>query len=562
MNKFFFYTFLTISVFLSPEYSAQYQPKNINKQELEKARQWVDKTYNSLSQDEKLGQLFITALYTNKDQNHINFVRQLVNKEKIGGIILMQDNAAQEIELVNEFQESSRVPLLIGMDAEWGLYQRIAAAHKFPWAITLGAIQDEKLVYEMASKIASDAKRMGVNWDFAPVVDVNTNPSNPIIGNRSFGSDVQNVIRKGLAYSNGLQDNGVLAAIKHFPGHGDTDKDSHMDLPVVKHNIDRLNNTELAPFKALMDKNVGGVMVAHLYVPALETKSGIPASVSYSIITDLLKKKFGYKGLIITDALNMGAVASRYKAGELDKKAFAAGNDIMLFSQGVSEGKKLIQQAIDSGEIPQSRIEESVKKILLTKYYLGLPNFKKISTNNINSDLNNESHAQLSEKLYANALTLLKNDQQLLPLQKNETVYYVPLEEAPYKTFASELGNNINLIVKKANEISSIPSGSKVIVGFHKDNSTAYKPYKISAASKAVLSKLSGNTKVILDVFGSPYALMDIDIQNIPAVLVSYENNEYSQKAAAKAFTGQTKINGRLPVLINNQLKYGDGQDL
>ncbi|AMR41789.1 glycoside hydrolase family 3 protein [Elizabethkingia anophelis] len=562
MNKFFFYTFLTISVFLSPEYSAQYQPKNINKQELEKARQWVDKTYNSLSQDEKLGQLFITALYTNKDQNHINFVRQLVNKEKIGGIILMQDNAAQEIELVNEFQESSRVPLLIGMDAEWGLYQRIAAAHKFPWAITLGAIQDDKLVYEMASKIASDAKRMGVNWDFAPVVDVNTNPSNPIIGNRSFGSDVQNVIRKGLAYSNGLQDNGVLAAIKHFPGHGDTDKDSHMDLPVVKHNIDRLNNTELAPFKALMDKNVGGVMVAHLYVPALETKSGIPASVSYSIITDLLKKKFGYKGLIITDALNMGAVASRYKAGELDKKAFAAGNDIMLFSQGVSEGKKLIQQAIDSGEIPQSRIEESVKKILLTKYYLGLPNFKKISTNNINSDLNNESHAQLSEKLYANALTLLKNDQQLLPLQKNETVYYVPLEEAPYKTFASELGNNINLIVKKANEISSIPSGAKVIVGFHKDNSTAYKPYKISAASKAVLSKLSGNTKVILDVFGSPYALMDIDIQNIPAVLVSYENNEYSQKAAAKALTGQTKINGRLPVLINNQLKYGDGQDL
>lgn len=562
MNKFFFYTFLTISVFLSPEYSAQYQPKNINKQELEKARQWVDKTYNSLSQDEKLGQLFITALYTNKDQNHINFVRQLVNKEKIGGIILMQDNAAQEIELVNEFQESSRVPLLIGMDAEWGLYQRIAAAHKFPWAITLGAIQDDKLVYEMASKIASDAKRMGVNWDFAPVVDVNTNPSNPIIGNRSFGSDVQNVIRKGLAYSNGLQDNGVLAAIKHFPGHGDTDKDSHMDLPVVKHNIDRLNNTELAPFKALMDKNVGGVMVAHLYVPALETKSGIPASVSYSIITDLLKKKFGYKGLIITDALNMGAVASRYKAGELDKKAFAAGNDIMLFSQGVSEGKKLIQQAIDSGEIPQSRIEESVKKILLTKYYLGLPNFKKISTNNINSDLNNESHAQLSEKLYANALTLLKNDQQLLPLQKNETVYYVPLEEAPYKTFASELGNNINLIVKKANEINSIPSGAKVIVGFHKDNSTAYKPYKISAASKAVLSKLSENTKVILDVFGSPYALMDIDIQNIPAVLVSYENNEYSQKAAAKAFTGQTKINGRLPVLINNQLKYGDGQDL
>ena len=562
MNKFFFYTFLSLSIFISPQYFAQYQPKNLSQKDLEKANKWVDQTYNSLTQDEKLGQLFITALYTNKDQNHINFVRQLVNREKIGGIILMQDNAAQEINLVNEFQGSSKVPLLIGMDAEWGLFQRIAAAHKFPWAITLGAIQDDKLVYEMASKIANDAKRMGVNWDFAPVVDVNTNPSNPIIGNRSFGSDVQNVIRKGLAYSNGLQDNGVLAAIKHFPGHGDTDKDSHLDLPVVKHNIDRLNSIELAPFKALMDKNVGGVMVAHLYVPALEPKAGVPASVSYAIITDLLKKQFGYKGLIITDALNMGAVASRYKAGELDKRAFAAGNDLMLFSQDAIEGKKLIQQAIDNGEIPQSRVEESVKKILLTKYFLGLTNYKKINPDNINYDLNNESHALLSEKLYANALTLLKNDKKLLPLQRNETVYYVPLEEAPYQTFANELGKNVNLIIKKAGEISSIPAGSKVIVGLHKDNSTAYKPYKISAGSKTVLSQLSKNTQVILDVFGSPYALMDMDIQNIPAVLVSYENNEYSQKAAAKAFTGQTKIHGRLPVVINKQLQYGDGQDL
>ncbi|ODM50976.1 glycoside hydrolase family 3 protein [Elizabethkingia meningoseptica] len=562
MNKFFFYTFLSLSVFISPQYCAQYQPKNLSQKDLEKANKWVDQIYNSLTQDEKLGQLFITALYTNKDQNHINFVRQLVNREKIGGIILMQDNAAQEINLVNEFQGSSKVPLLIGMDAEWGLFQRIAAAHKFPWAITLGAIQDDKLVYEMASKIADDAKRMGVNWDFAPVVDVNTNPSNPIIGNRSFGSDVQNVIRKGRAYSNGLQDNGVLAAIKHFPGHGDTDKDSHLDLPVVKHNTDRLNSIELAPFKALMDKNVGGVMVAHLYVPALEPKAGIPASVSYAIITDLLKKQFGYKGLIITDALNMGAVASRYKAGELDKRAFAAGNDLMLFSQDAIEGKKLIQQAIDNGEIPQSRVEESVKKILLTKYFLGLTNYKKINPDNINYDLNNENHALLSEKLYANALTLLKNDKKLLPLQRNETVYYVPLEEAPYQTFANELGKNVNLIVKKAGEISSIPAGSKVIVGLHKDNSTAYKPYKISAGSKAIINQLSKNTQVILDVFGSPYALMDMDIQNVPAVLVSYENNEYSQKAAAKAFTGQTKIQGRLPVVINKQLQYGDGQDL
>ncbi|NAW50959.1 glycoside hydrolase family 3 protein [Elizabethkingia argentiflava] len=562
MNKCFLYSFFLLFVLASPLYFSQYHPKNINKSTLEEAYRWVDKTYSSLSQDEKLGQLFIIDLYADKDQTHINSVRQLVLQEKIGGIILMQGNALNQIESINEFQNSSKIPLLIGIDAEWGLYQRIATAHKFPWAITLGAIQNEKLIYEMASQIAVDAKRMGINWNFAPVVDVNTNPMNPIIGNRSFGSDVQNTIRKGLAYSNGLQDHGVLSSIKHFPGHGDTDKDSHLDLPVVKHNIERLMNTELAPFTALINKNVGGVMVAHLYVPALEARSGVPASLSYPIVTDLLKKKLGYKGIIITDALNMGAITRRYSPGEADKKAFAAGNDIMLFSKGVSEGKKLIQQAIDQGEIPQSRVEESVKKILLTKYLLGLQHFKRVNPLNIDRDLNDEKHAQLSEKLYAHALTLLKNDQQLLPLQKGESVYYVPLEEAPYQTFEDELSQHTNLIIKKANEIGDIPPNAKVIIGFHKDNSTAYKPYKISEASKSILTELSHNHRVILNVFGSPYALMDIDIQNIPTVLVSYENNEYSQKATVKGLLGQSSILGRLPVSLNSQLKYGAGQDL
>jgi beta-glucosidase-like glycosyl hydrolase len=240
---------------------AQYQPKNISPAEIEKANQWVNETYKSLSQDEKLGQLFIVALYTNKDEAHINSVRNIVLNEKIGGLILMQDDAAKEITLVNEFQKKSKIKLMIGMDAEWGLFQRIAAAHKFPWAMTLGAIQDKSLITEMSAKIAEDAKRMGINWDFAPVVDVNTNPNNPIIGNRSFGSEVPNVISSALAYSNGLQDNNILAAIKHFPGHGDTDQDSHLDLPVISHSLKRLNEIEIAPFKALMDKGIGGSFI-------------------------------------------------------------------------------------------------------------------------------------------------------------------------------------------------------------------------------------------------------------------------------------------------------------
>ncbi|OCK52995.1 glycoside hydrolase [Chryseobacterium sp. CBo1] len=556
------FNFLLIIAFSASDLSAQYQPKDISRSDIKKANQWVDQTYNSLSQDEKLGQLFIVALYTNKDDNHINQVRNIVTNDKIGGLILMQDDAAREINLVNEFQQKSKVPLMIGMDAEWGLYQRINTAHKFPWAMTLGAIQDKDLIYQMAAKIAEDCKRMGINWDFAPVVDVNTNPNNPIIGNRSFGSEVSNVTQSALSYANGLQDNNILAAIKHFPGHGDTSTDSHLDLPVVSHSLERLNKIEIAPFKALMNKGIGGVMVAHLYVPSLESGKGIPASVSKKIITDLLKDKLGYKGLIITDALNMGAVANKYKPGELDALAFKAGNDIMLFSQGVAEGKKLIQKAIDKGEISQSRVEESVKKILLTKYFLGLNQYKPKNPDNVIYDINNESHTKLVQNLYANALTLLKDEKKLLPLNSNTTYYYVPLEEAPYQTFANQLNINSKIIIKKASEINSIPANSTVIVGFHKDNSTAYKPYKISSESKKILADLSKNQNVILNVFGSAYALKDIDISKVSTVLVSYENNDDSMTATADAINGKTKISGRLPVLVNEKLKPGMGIDL
>lgn len=553
------YSLVFISLFLSLKINAQYQPENLSKEDLKKAHHWVDKTYRKLSQDEKLGQLFIIALYTNKGENEINAVRNIVVSDKIGGLILMQDDAAKEINLVNEFQQKSKVPLMIGMDAEWGVYQRIAAAYKFPWAMTLGAIQDKSLIEKMAAKIAEDCHRMGINWDFAPVVDVNTNSNNPIIGNRSFGSEVNNVITSALSYSNGLQKNNILAAIKHFPGHGDTSTDSHLDLPVVSHNLERLEAVELAPFRALMDKGIGGVMVAHLYVPALESGKGIPASVSKNIITGLLKEKLGYKGLIITDALNMGAVANKYKPGELDALAFKAGNDIMLFSQGVAEGKKLIQKAIDNGEIPQLRVEESVKKILLTKYFLGLDQYSPKNPEHINADLTDDSHKVLVQNLYSNALTLLKDEKKLLPVSGKQ-IYYVPLEEAPYQAFANRLGSDV--IIKKAAEIRSIPANSTVIAGFHKDNSTAYKPYKISEASKKVLADLTRNQNVILTVFGSAYALKDIDLSKVSTVLAAYENNDDSMTAAADALNGKTKIWGRLPVLVNDQLKAGAGIEL
>ncbi len=557
--KFFKNIFTYLFILIFANLSAQYFPKNAPKNLEQKAEKYADSLYQQLSLDEKIGQLYIVALYNNRGEEEIQKIRNLVEKEKIGGLILMQDNAEKHIQLLNEFQGKSRVKMMIGIDGEWGLFQRFPAAHKFPWAMTLGAIQDNSLIYEMTSKIAEDCKKMGIYWDFAPVVDVNTNPANPIIGNRSFGSDINNVIAKGLAYAQGLQDNGVLASMKHFPGHGDTDTDSHLDLPVVSHNLERLNAVELAPFKALLDKKIGGVMVAHLYVPALEKQSGIPASVSYEVITNLLKNSYQYKGLIITDALNMNAVAKKFPAGELDLRAFKAGNDIMLFSQDVPNGKALIKAAIEKGEISENRLAESVKKILKTKYLLGLQNLKSINSENINEDLNNASHAELSEKLYSNAITLLKDEKNLLPLSCSETYYYLPLEEAPFQTFVENLnlGTTVKLISK--NEIAQIPENSTVIVGFHKDNSTAYKSYKISQESKDILAELSKKQNVILDVFGSPYALKDVDISTISTVLVSYENNDLSLKASAKAILGKTKISGKLPVIVNENLKAGSG---
>ena len=551
------FTYLFILIFAN--LSAQYFPKNAPKNLEQKAEKYADSLYQQLSLDEKIGQLYIVALYNNRGEEEIQKIRNLVEKEKIGGLILMQDNAEKHIQLLNEFQGKSRVKMMIGIDGEWGLFQRFPAAHKFPWAMTLGAIQDNSLIYEMTSKIAEDCKRMGIYWDFAPVVDVNTNPANPIIGNRSFGSDINNVIAKGLAYAQGLQDNGVLASMKHFPGHGDTDTDSHLDLPVVSHNLERLNTVELAPFKALLDKKIGGVMVAHLYVPALEKQSGIPASVSYEVITNLLKNSYQYNGLIITDALNMNAVAKKFPAGELDLRAFKAGNDIMLFSQDVPNGKALIKSALEKGEITENRLAESVKKILKTKYLLGLQNLKSINPENINEDLNNASHAELSEKLYSNAITLLKDEKNLLPLSCSKTYYYLPLEEAPFQNFTENLNLGTTVKVISKTEIAQIPENSTVIVGFHKDNSTAYKPYKISQESKDILAELSKKQNVILDVFGSPYALKDVDISKISTVLISYENNDLSMKASAKAVLGKTKISGKLPVIVNESLKAGSG---
>lgn len=522
---------------------------------------WVNEKYNAMTLDEKVGQLFVIAAYSNRDVAHENEIENLVKNEAIGGLIFMQDDAARQAELTNRYNKSVKIPLLIGMDAEWGLAMRIKDVERFPWAMTVGAITDNDLVRQMGNNIGGQAARLGVHFNFAPVSDINTNSQNPIIGNRSYGSDVENVSAKGIAYMNGMREMNVLASAKHFPGHGDTSQDSHKTTPVVPHDLQRLKSVELASFQKLIDAGVPAVMVAHLNVPALDA-SGLPASISKKIITDLLKNEMHFKGLVITDALNMAGVANAYPPGVVDLLAFEAGNDILLFSQDVKTAKQKIIEKINSGEITEERLEESVKKILMAKYLVGLNNPKPIETKNLMEDLNGVKYSQTIYSLYENAMTLVKNENNLIPFEKLADLKfaYVPLEEAEYGDFNESLNFHVptdEVKIKSKAEVSKLKDYDYVIIGVHKSNETAYKSFKISENSKQLIKAISDQNQTVLVLFGSPYGLIDLDISNTKAVLVMYQNLKDTQDIAAGALFGAAEIKGRLPVDVNSNLKFG-----
>lgn len=549
---------LTVLIFVFNFIQAQQSPFFIDSIQQKK---WVEDKYNAMTLEEKVGQLFVVAAYSNRDAAHESEIENLVKTEAIGGLIFMQDLAVKQAELTNRYNKAAKVPLLIGMDAEWGLAMRLKEVNRFPWAMAVGAVQDNNLVKQMGNNIGEQSARMGVNFNFAPVVDVNTNPKNPIIGNRSFGSDVENVSQKGIHYMLGMKEKGVLASAKHFPGHGDTSQDSHKVLPVVDHPLSRLQSVELAPFQKLIDAGVPAIMVAHLNVPALDN-SGIPSSLSKKIITDLLKSQMNFKGLIVTDALNMDGVAKQYSPGIVDLMAFEAGNDILLFSQDVKTAKQKIIEKINSGEITEARLAESVKKILEAKYFVGLNNSKPIDSKNLVADLNKVQYAETTYQLYENAATLVKNEGNTLPLQNLSEIKiaYVPLEEAEYNEFDKCLRFHVpvDLVkIKSVSEISKLKDYDHVIIGFHKSNETAYKSYKISENSKSILKAISAQNSTVLAVFASPYALMDLDLSQTKSVLVMYQNLKTTQDIAAGMIFGAAPIKGRLPVDVNEQWKFG-----
>jgi beta-glucosidase-like glycosyl hydrolase len=525
--------------------------------------QWVNEKYDSMTLEEKVGQLFIVAAYSNRDASHENDILKLIEQENIGGLIFMQDQAVHQIDLTNKYQTASKIPLLIGMDAEWGLAMRLKDVERFPWNMTLGALRNDELVYEVGKQIGVQANRMGVQFNFSPSVDVNVNPNNPIIGNRSFGSNPDRVAAKGIAYMNGMKAQNVLSSAKHFPGHGNTDQDSHKTLPLVPDNKADLEKYHVAPFKKMIDAGVQSIMVAHLNIPALEPDPKIPSTLSKKIITDYLKGELQFKGIIITDALNMDGVAKMYPPGDVDYRAFVAGNDILLFSQNVKVGKQKIIDAINKGEISEERLEESVKKILMAKYITGLNDLKFLDSKNIFEDLNSDVNKALTTTIFEKSSTIVKNDNKVLPIKKlKQKIAFVPLEQTDYDQFLTHLQKytNVELVnVKNPSDINLLKDYDAIIVGAFLSNESVYKPYKLSDNSKAIIKVLPQDKKTIFSLFTSPYGLKDLDLAKFDAVTVHYQNTKEAQVAAAQTIFGAIGVDATLPVEINANLKEGKG---
>ena len=374
----------------------------------------------------------MVQVFSNQDKATKLKVLNDVRNNKVGGIIYSKGGPVLQAKLNNELQAIAKVPLLIGMDAEWGLSMRLDSTFSFPWNMTLGAVKDLKLIEQTGRQLGEHCKRLGVHFNFAPVVDINTNPKNPIIGNRSFGEDRDNVTDKAMAFMNGMQSVGVLANAKHFPGHGDTSTDSHKTLPTIEFDAKRIDSVELNPYRKLIQKGLSSVMVAHLNIPSLESRDGYPSSISENIVTGILKQQLRFKGLIFTDALSMKGVSNFSKPGDIDLAAFLAGNDVMLMSEDVSTGINKIEEAYTNGTIKEERLALSVKKVLMAKYKVGLNNYLPIGTSKLIDDLNRVKDTVLYEELLENAITVAKDTLNLLPfkqLENKQFAYVLKLRE-------------------------------------------------------------------------------------------------------------------------------------
>ena len=557
--------FLLILCFGCPKVVAQLPESTKNAAE----KHWVDSIFQQLTVKQKIAQLIMIRAHSDKGADYIAQVEDLIKKYEVGGLCFFQGTPTKQISLVNQYQSISKIPLLVGIDGEWSLGMRLKETMSFPRQLMLGAIQNNDLIYKMGREIGIQMKRVGVHVNFAPVADVNNNAANPVINTRSFGEDRENVTQKCIAYMKGMQDEGILACAKHFPGHGDTNVDSHYDLPIIPHNRSRLDSIELYPFKELAKQGIASFMVAHLNIPALDNRPNRPSTLSHAIITGIARGEMNFDGLIFTDAMEMKGVTKYFEKGQAEAEAILAGNDILLLPEDVQAAITLIEKYLAEGTIDTAQIDASVKRVLSAKYKVGLHTFKPLSLEGVYKDLHKPSALTNRTQLIKEAITLVKNEKNFLPIKRIDTLSLASLSIGaenitPFQKRLISYGKIETFQVGK--EISTeqqntllakLSTKECVIVGLHDMNAFSAKNFGFTPSELSFLKRLNEKTKLILVVFGSPYSL--IHFENIPVLITAYEGDSLTQDLTAQALFGVFALKGKLPVSVAKNMQFGDG---
>ena len=558
-----FFAFLTSFIF--PKRLISIPPDYLTRQE-----RWADSLLATMTLEEKVGQLFMIATYSNRTETYYQQIENNIATYHLGGLIFFQGGPYRQARLTNRYQQLSRIPMMIGIDAEWGLGMRLDSAIEFPKQITLGAIQNNEYVEKFGEEVGRQCKRLGIHINFAPSVDVNTNPKNPIINYRSFGESPYNVAEKGAMYIKGMKKYNVMGSAKHFPGHGDTDQDSHRTLPWVGQTIDRLNEVELYPFRRLIADSVASVMTAHLFVPALEPRTSTPTSISRKIVTEIIKEKMGFQGLAVTDALNMRGITAGLQPGEPDFLAFLAGNDILLQTGNLPAAYAKIKAAVESGQIQIIELNARVKKILKAKFWAGLNNYTPIKLASLGSDLNNKKANDLKAELFEQAVTIIKNQDNLLPFVHLDTTTFASV------AISAESNNEFQKILSQYATFRHFaipfkPASDKdiawvleeaakykvVIVSVHDMNSRGDRNYGVSPATITFINQLQQKTRVVVVGFGNPYGMKLYD--GMPNLVCGYEDDPASLRVVPQILFGALPAKGKLPVSVSYEQKVNAG---
>lgn len=525
---------------------------------------WVDSVMKTLSLDQQIAQCIWVAGYSNRDVAHEVEISDIIRKYGVGGIVFFQGTAAKQAELTNYYQKISKVPLIISLDAEWGAGMRIENVDRFPYQMTLGAIKNDSLIYQFGKAVAQQFKRLGMQVNFAPVLDINVNAQNPVINYRSFGENREKVTAKSIMYMKGMQDNGILATGKHFPGHGDTNVDSHLDLPLITHSRARLDSVELYPFRKLIAQGIGSIMVAHLNLPSLDTSTGLPSTLSHIIITDLLKNELGFKGLVVTDAMMMKAVTKYFKPGEADAKALEAGNDVAEFVTDVEATIRETKNYITTKKLTAEDIAMKCRKVLALKYWSGLNKPAIINQDNIESDLSPAMSKALIRELYANALTVLNNKQDIIPVKnlQNLKIATIAINSNDISLFQKRLADYYpgdQFFINPADTaacrklLKKLPEYDIVIAGVSDLDQRPNMGFGIKPELISFLENLIPHNNTIIAWFGNPYGIDKVPVlQKANGLILAYQENDFAEDLSAQLIFGGIGAKGTLPVTINS----------